>query len=166
MKIAIISDSHDNIPNTEKFLDWASQNNIGTIIHCGDVDSPSLIEETISPKFSGAIHLVYGNASHRDLFEELSDRLGQVNLHGDQGTLVVDGVSIAFCHFPGEANTLSKTGKYKLVFYGHTHKPWTEKIGDTVLVNPGTLGGVFSKASFAVYDTTSHNLELKILEIL
>jgi len=35
-----------------------------------------------------------------------------------------------------------------------------------VLANPGTLAGMFSKATFAVYDTSTNNLELKILERL
>ena len=40
------------------------------------------------------------------------------------------------------------------------------KVGNVILANPGTLGGMFQKASFAVYDTGAKNLELKILETL
>ena len=50
------------------------------------------------------------------------------------------------------------------MFYGHTHKPWFVGKNDIIIANPGTLGGVFYKASFAVLDTDTGKLELKILE--
>ena len=58
------------------------------------------------------------------------------------------------------------SGRYDYVFYGHNHTPWEEKIGNTVVANPGTLAGMFQKATFAVLDTKNKKLELKILEIL
>ena len=180
-KIAIISDSHDNIANTEKFLAWAKKNEIATIIHCGDVSAPSMIKKVIVPMFSGPIHLVHGNVSDRELLKKVCAEFKNVTLHGDEGFLEIshpliplkrdsppqaggEKIKIAFCHFPEAAKELAQSGKYDLVFYGHTHKPWIENIGKTILANPGTLGGMFSKATFAVFDTTTKNLELKILE--
>jgi len=166
MKIAIISDSHDNIPNIEKFLNWINKNKIETIVHCGDVSSPAVIKKEFANKFDGEIHLVHGNVSDRDMLESVCDELENITLHGDEGEIEIDGIKIAFCHYPEVAKELAESGKYNLVFYGHTHKPWIEKIGNVQIVNPGTLGGLFQKASFAVYDTNSSLLELKILELL
>ena len=59
---------------------------------------------------------------------------------------------------------LAESGKYDFVFYGHNHKPWIEEIGETFLANPGTLAGLFNKATFAILDTENKKLELKILE--
>ena len=39
MKIAIISDVHDNIPNLKKVLDYCASNKIEKIICCGDLAS-------------------------------------------------------------------------------------------------------------------------------
>lgn len=164
MKIAILSDSHDNIPNIENFLSWARDNDIDTIIHCGDLASPDMIKQVLIPKFKGEIHLVHGNVSDRDYLEEVCDELDNVTLHGDIGYLEIEGIKIAFCHFPEQAQELAKSGKYSLVFYGHTHKPWIEKVGNTSVSNPGTLGGLFQRASFASYDTSTKNLELIILD--
>ncbi|OGF20453.1 hypothetical protein A2Y83_04865, partial [Candidatus Falkowbacteria bacterium RBG_13_39_14] len=75
-----------------------------------------------------------------------------------------DKIKIAFTHFPWTAKELAETGKYKYVFYGHTHKPWEEHIGDCKLINPGTLAGMFYKASFAVWDVNTDNIELILLE--
>jgi len=166
MKIAIISDTHDNIPNVEKFLSWANDNKIETIIHCGDLAAPSMLKEEFGPKFSGQFHFVHGNVADRELNEKVTQQFKQITLHGDEGELVIDNIKIAFCHRPETAKNLAESDKYDLVFYGHTHKPWIEKINHCQLVNPGTLGGMFQKATFAVFDTETKNLELKVLELL
>lgn len=165
MKIAIISDSHDNVPNIEKFLDWSKTNRIEKIIHCGDVAAPSIIKKVFAPSFSGEMFLVHGNVSDREVLTQICDEFSNVSLMGDEGNLEIVGQKIAFCHFPDQARKLAESGKFNLVFYGHTHKPWMETFNNGCqLINPGTLGGLFQKPSFAVYDTDSKKLELKILE--
>jgi hypothetical protein len=73
---------------------------------------------------------------------------------------------IAFTHFPDIAKKMAQSGKFDLVFYGHTHRPWDEKIGNCHMINPGELAGQFYKPTFAVYDTATGGLQLKILEKL
>ncbi len=166
MLIAIISDTHDNIPNIEKFLSWAMDNKIELIIHCGDLASPETLEELFAP--SGLpLYLVFGNVADRELLPEIIKKFPQIKLHGDAGKLEIDGQKIAFCHHPAQAKELGESNKYNLVFYGHTHKPWMETLPNNCqLINPGTLGGIFNKATFAVYDTIIKNLELKVLELM
>ncbi|MBI3290758.1 metallophosphoesterase family protein [Candidatus Falkowbacteria bacterium] len=164
MKIAIVSDSHDNIPNIEKFLDWADKNSIKAIIHCGDLAAPSVIKKEFAPKFKGQVHFIHGNVADRELNKEVAKEFDHVTLHGDTGTLEIDGVKIAFNHFPWDAKKLAQTGKYDLVFYGHDHKPWEKTVGKTRMLNPGTLAGMFNKATFAVYDTKTGQAELILLE--
>lgn len=172
MKIAIFSDSHDNIPNLEKFLDWCKKNKIRQLIFCGDLCAPSIIEE-IFAKFKNKIHIVFGNVSDRNLETQIASHFKQILHHGDAGEIKVDNKKIAFTHFPQKAKELAQTGRYEIVFYGHTHKPWIEKSKIknqkskiVYLVNPGTLAGMFYKATFATYDTKTDKLELKILEFL
>lgn len=165
MKVAIISDTHDNIPNLEKFLDWANKNDMAMIVHCGDISSVATVA-LMAEKFFGQINLVFGNASDRDGINSMSIKLNNVKVHGDQGEIFTAGKKIAFCHKPEEAKILAAGGQHQIVFYGHTHKPWIESVGNCQLVNPGTLGGMFQKATFAVYDTKSSNLELKVLETI
>ncbi len=175
MKIAIISDTHDNIPNLEKALSWINSQKISLIIHCGDLCAPSILTEVLVPKFSGQIHLIYGNVGDRELLEEKVKEFKNVKFYGDKGEIKIDKKSIAFVHKPEEAKRIGKIGKYDLIFYGHTHKPWEENFKFQIsnskfkivrLVNPGNLAGMFYKATFAVYDTTTDKLELKILETL
>jgi len=175
MLIAIISDTHDNIPNLEKFLNWAKNNSIETIIHCGDLCAPSILTKVLAPSFPGEIHLIYGNVGDRELLQEAVKQLKNVKFYGDFGEIELDNKKIAFVHYPEEAKKLAGKGKYDLVFYGHSHKPWIQKLQtnaenrqrqSVLLVNPGNLAGVFYKPTFAVYDTKTDKLELKILETL
>lgn len=166
MQIAIISDTHDNIPNIEKFLTWLKFQDISLIIHCGDLCAPAILTKILAPNFSGEIHLVYGNVCDRESLKENVKEFKNVKLHGDFGEIEKEGRKIAFVHYPDEGKKLAESQKYDIVFYGHTHKPWEEKMGKTLLVNPGNLAGMFYKATFAIYNTKTNKLELKILEIL
>jgi hypothetical protein len=166
MKIAILSDSHDNVPNMEKALKWINKNKIKLLIHCGDLSAPSMLTKVMAPKFKGQMHFVHGNVGDPELLEKVAKEYKKAAIHGQAGKIVVDKKKIAFTHFPWLGEKLAKSGKYDLVFYGHTHKPWEEKIDGARLINPGTLAGMFYRATFAVYDTKTDKLELKILDRL
>ena len=64
---------------------------------------------------------------------------------------------------PELAKTLAHSGKYKVVFYGHTHIRKIEKIGSTLLVNPGEIMNLNSNPSFIIYN--SENNKIKTIEI-
>lgn len=141
-----------------------SQNGVELIIHCGDLAAPAMLTKVLAPKFSGEIHMVHGNVGDPDLLEQVAMNFSNVTIHGMVGKIEINGKKIAFTHFPEKALELAKKNTFDLVFYGHTHKPWEEKLGDTKLINPGTLAGMFYRATFAVYDSMNDKLELKILD--
>jgi len=152
MKIAIVSDTHNNWTNFKKAIDWIKKEKIQLILHCGDINSREIINDA-QKLFNGEIKYVKGNA---DYGLEIPDKM-EIDLENKK---------IAFTHFPSEAKKMAQSGKYDMVFYGHTHRPWEEKVGNCRFINPGELAGQFYKPSFAVYDTDTDNLELKILEKL
>jgi putative phosphoesterase len=164
MKLAIISDSHDNLPNIYKALDYIKKQGIEIIIHCGDVCAPSALKE-IAKNFSGQIHLVYGNVDGDHLrMENLKAEFQNLKIHGEVGNLKLDGKKIAWIHYPDKAKELARTSQYDVIFYGHTHKPWEEIVNKTHLINPGTLAGMFAKATLAIYDTKTGKAKLVLLE--
>lgn len=166
MKIAIVSDTHDNWPNIEKFLVYIDSQDVDLLIHCGDVCAPSTLEIFLK-KFTQPIHLCFGNVDgDTEGMIELSDKFTNLEVHGEKGNLEVGGKKIAFIHLPEEAKKLADQQTFDLVFHGHTHKPWEEKTGKTRVVNPGNLANMFYKPTFAIYDTKTDKLELKILEQL
>jgi uncharacterized protein len=153
MKIAIVSDTHNNWPNFKKAIEWIKKEKIQLILHCGDIQSQEIIDDA-KKHFGREIKFVKGNADY-----DLPDLPGNLKIE-------FNNKKIGFVHFPNEAKKMAQSGKYDLVFYGHTHRAWDEKIGDCHMINPGELAGQFFKPTFAVYDTATGNLELKILEKL
>lgn len=151
MKIAIISDTHDNLANFLKVINWLNKEKIQLVLHCGDVCRKETLEMALK-NFEGEIKLVSGNA---DLDLENLPEIGEIEIGGKK---------IAFTHYPETAEKLAETGKYDLVFYGHYHWPWEKKVGNCRLINPGNVAGLFYKATFAIYNTENDKLELKILE--
>lgn len=162
MLLVIISDIHDNIPNLEKCLNWCRQNKVANLICCGDITT---IESAryLAQNFPGEIFVVEGNA---EIYQE-SDlkKFKNINYCGAIGINEIAGLNIGFCHEKQKVEKIKELSPFSLgfIFYGHSHKPWLEKDGATIISNPGTLSGVFNSATFAVLDTEKKNLELKIL---
>lgn len=162
MLIAIISDIHDNLPNLKTTLDWCHANKIEKIILCGDTTTLETINY-LAANFSGEIFMVRGNI---ELWEDKEIKsYKNIHYYGVRGIAEINGVAIGFCHEPDNINKLLKTAKSQpeIVFYGHTHKPWLEKRGKTIIANPGNIAGVWHQATFAVWDMENKKLELKIL---
>lgn len=151
MLIAIVSDIHDNLANLKKFLAFAAKTKVKFLLACGDVGQNETLE-FIYANFKGKVLICRGNA----------DNLKTKTLNDWEET-EMEKLKIAFCHFPEKAKELAQSQKYDFVFYGHTHKPWLEKISQCFLANPGNLAGIFYPASFAVLDTKTKELKLKIL---
>lgn len=164
MKFAIISDIHDNLANLEKCLKWCQDNAIESIICLGDLTNSDTLD-FLAKNFKGKINILMGNC---DTYDD-SLVLGYSNLkYFDRkgGKLEVGNKKVGFCHEPYHIKHLFHIDKFDLIFYGHTHKPWESKENNVRLINPGTLGGVFQKSTFAVWDSKEDVLELKILEVL
>ena len=163
MRIVIISDIHDNLVNLEKCLDWCKENKIENIICCGDVTNGETLK-FLSVNFFSDIYLVQGNVEIYD--EDEIKEYGNIKYFGKVGRFELEGKFIGLCHELYLVEKVLKQGKCDTIFYGHTHRPWTSEKHDVKIVNPGTLGGMFEKATFAAWDTKSEKLELKLLDTL
>jgi putative phosphoesterase len=164
MKVAIVSDTHGNVANFKKAVEWINKENILIILHCGDIGMPESLKESLAD-FKGEFFGVLGNMDKDfKVFIDEYNKIKKAKISEDILETEIDKKKIAITHFPDEAKKLAQSGKFDLVFYGHTHRPWDEKVGDCHMINPGELAGQFYKPTFAVYDTLTGNLELKILE--
>ncbi len=169
MKIAIISDSHDNLPNIYKAIEYLGKQNIEHMIHCGDVCAPAVLRE-FGEKFKGEIHVCFGNVDgDQKKDREIAAGLSNITIHGDQGEVELDGLKLGFIHYPDKAREMAQDSgeeNFDFVFYGHDHKAWEEKVGQTTLLNPGTLAGLFAKPTFAILDTENKTAEMIMVEKL
>lgn len=160
MKIAIISDIHNNETNLKKVLDYCEKGNIKTMICCGDLASKDTLD-FFNDNFAGVIHYAFGNMDDDQLRDfEFADKYKNTLLYKSYGQAEIGGKKIAFIHFPEIAKDLCETGKYDFVFYGHTHKPWEETIGSCKMLNPGNVAGEIYPPTFAVWNTDTDKFDL------
>ncbi len=170
MKIAIISDIHNNEVNLKKVLDYCGREKIKTIICCGDLASRETLD-FLNDNFDDVIHYTFGNMDNDQLrnFEhageykntKIYEKFGEAEIAGNPVKPNGHGArKIAFVHFPDVAKKLCETGKYNFVFHGHTHKPWMEKIRNCLMLNPGNVAGEIYLPTFAVWNTENGKFDL------
>jgi putative phosphoesterase len=159
MKIAIASDSHDNIVNLRKCINECNARNISLLIHCGDLISPFMLTEL--SRFNGDVHLIYGNnVGDQHL---ISSRCGtifpSITHHGIMGEIEAGGLKIAFTHYPRQARGLAYEGGYDVVCCGHNHRAGCEQINNTLLINGGQLLGKDEEPGMSILDCDTLQVE-------
>jgi uncharacterized protein len=159
MKIGLISDTHDNIENILKALREFNSRHVDIVLHAGDFVSPIAVESFAGIKLVG----ILGN---NDIdIPGLTSAFNKIRgeLKGEIFEAVYDGMKLVIYHGTSSSKkeSLIKSGKYDMVIYGHTHRKASDKIGRTIVVNPGTAKGWFFGfyATIAIFDTYTRIIE-------
>jgi len=158
MKIAVISDTHDNLDNISKVVSIINEQDVDILIHLGDYVSPFIkrVFDNLNEKIKENFYGVWGNNDGDKPF--LLENLGQIcNIVGRELLAEFGGKKVYAVHDCDEKviNAIAKSGDFNIVLYGHTHSTVTKKLNNGVLVvNPGEACGYLSQnASFAIVDT-------------
>ncbi len=152
MRIAIMSDSHDNIWKLEKALPHLLGAEV--VLHCGDLIAPFMLIRLIKGSGGKPVHVVWGNNDgDKVLLGEVAASAENIHLHGEFAELEIDGLKIAMNHYPKIARSLAYSGRYDLVCYGHDHTAHEEMVGHTLLLNPGELMGMKGRSTLAILET-------------
>ena len=160
MKVAVFSDVHDNLVRWREAAEIVKREKIKISFCCGDIGDLDTVSE-VAKSFK-TLYLALGNLDFKiknasGLFPD------NVVFAPDFGEVVLANRKIAYVHNNRKAKQLAESGRYDIVFYGHTHTPWEEKIGKTLLINPGEVAGQFGRASFCIYNLRAMKAELNIL---
>lgn len=159
MKIGLMSDTHNNVQNTQRALATFKARGITKLIHCGDLTAPDIML-----LFAGwDVTFVFGNMDNR---AELLDAASVAGVRPPQVTQIVDAgdASIAVTHGDNSAEMFRlKIGrKYAYLCHGHTHERHNEYDSGYGLriINPGALGGSKPQTrSIAILDTATGEVE-------
>lgn len=136
MKIAILSDIHDNLWNLKAAL--AAVHDSDVLLCCGDLCSPFVMDELA--RFPRDVHIVFGN-NDADLFRITRKSTDRVRVYGEFFEAELGGKRFAMNHFDYLARPIAASGLYDVVCYGHNHRFAVERTGKTVLINPGPIMG-------------------------
>ena len=137
MRLAIISDIHDNLWNLAAAIDHLS-GSADALICCGDLCSPFVMD--VLARFPGPVDIVFGN-NDADLYRITKKSSDRVRVHGELFETELDGRKIAVNHFDYLARPMAASGLYDLVCYGHNHNLSVSHLGRTLTVNPGPIMG-------------------------
>jgi putative phosphoesterase len=158
MRIAVCSDIHDNIWKLEAAL--PGMNRANALVFCGDFCAPFTLTQ-LARGFEGPVHAVFGNNDGDQwLLSKMAGEAGNITLHGQLAELEIGGLSIAVSHYPEIARGLASSGLYDIVCYGHDHTLNQERIGDTLLINPGEIMGRFGRSTYVIVDSGDRSVEV------
>ena len=163
MRVAVLSDIHDNLWNLAAAIDYVSPA-AEALICCGDLCSPFVMDQLA--RFAGRVHIVFGN-NDADLFRITRKSSDRVRVHGEFFETVLDGRKVAVNHFDYIARPIAASGLYDIVCYGHNHEFSVARVGRTLAINPGPIMGArFPRgrwedvaATFVMVDTESEEVE-------
>ncbi|MDA0750376.1 MAG: YfcE family phosphodiesterase [Verrucomicrobia bacterium] len=152
MKIGILSDIHDQLPQLKKALVAIQETD--ALLCCGDLCSPFVIK-ALGEGYQKPIHVVFGN-NDGDLFRitQNSKAYPQIQLHGELAELTFNDVRFGMNHFDNIARVLAESGRYDVVCFGHNHRFELTQTGDCQLINPGEVyGGLTGNSTLVIYNT-------------
>jgi putative phosphoesterase len=164
VRIAVFSDSHDQIAHLEAALAAARAAGAEMLLHCGDLCAPFMLDR-LGKGFGGPIHVVFGNNDGDGrLLQAIAAKHSHLTLHGIYAELNAGDRAVAMIHYPEPARRIAQSGQFALVCYGHNHQKHAETVGDTWLANPGELLGMQGPPTWGLYDTATHDFALHPLE--
>ncbi len=164
MRIGLLSDSHNNLPNLRAALEILRQAKISEIIHCGDLTELETALQLVEFK----ITYVYGNGDW--MANQVHDALLSFNPENFSGPSFqgrIGNVKVAAVH--GHQSSLLEEvitcGEFAYVFHGHSHLRRDVRIGQTRVINPGALGGLHrEERSLAILDLDNDQLTYHLLK--
>lgn len=144
MKLGLLSDTHGNLAATAEAARLMIKQEVGAVIHCGDIGGEEVLTElaALLHPLNIPLFAVLGNM---DLpatdWRFFPSALG-VELKGRFGEIELDNYRIAFLHGdqPRRLHDALQSGLFDLVFTGHTHRPHDRIEGSTRWINPGSAG--------------------------
>jgi len=141
MIIGILSDTHGDVKRTVKAIAALKRHRPKQVIHCGDIGSDAVLTELAAGFADPQIPVtcVFGNVDGWD--DPLTSHWTHVWVAGRFAELELDGKKAAVIHGDDfmRLRAVIDSGRYELVFTGHTHQRADEREGPTRIINPGAL---------------------------
>ena len=166
MRIAIISDIHENFHNLILALSDMNGQSIDRILCLGDLMNSGIAKVLAIQEVP--VYMIWGNNDGEKVDITVASKEEGSSLTVSNNTydfITIDNRKIFITHYNDLAVPMAHSGLYDAVFYGHDHLKNIEKINDCWVVNPGELAASKTGiASYAIYDTASNSIEIITVE--
>ncbi len=162
MKIAVISDIHDNAHNLVMALEQIKKYNVEEIIFLWDFCGAAIAGMLSAVPVK--VRAIFGNNDgDKSLITKFSlAEWSNLEIWFDVfDTIEIDGRKIFLSHYPLLAKPMAKSWDFDAVFYGHNHLKNKKMIWNCLVLNPGEVGAYKTWiATFAIYDTETNDAEI------
>lgn len=163
MKIAILSDIHENYHNLVLFCKKVKEIKVDQVICLGDFCNKGMAKILASTKIP--TFAVWGNNDAQKMeISHLTESYLNFKTSLTDNTFdffELDGRKFFLTHWPNLVDSMAKSGDFDAVFYGHTHRFQNEKFKNCLVLNPGEISShVSGKCTFAIYDTEKNEAEI------
>lgn len=137
MRIGVVSDTHDRLPNVERIVDLFAAAGVARVVHTGDVTQAKTL--AVLARLGAPVVGVWGNNDlERDRLETAAARNG-FDFAESGRELVWEGVRILVVHDPRELDR--RLAGHSLALHGHDHRHRIERRGGALVLNPGECAG-------------------------
>jgi putative phosphoesterase len=169
VKIGVISDTHDDIENTEKAINIFNLMKVDHVFHAGDYIYPGMISLFKKLDKETKFYGVRGNNDGElvGIVRQFDENKNAIFLN-EFGKLIISSKKIGIYHGTNSdlSESLAESQLFDILILGHTHFKKIEKMGKTLVLNPGALNkNFFSKKngdypSVIIYDEKRKLAEL------
>jgi uncharacterized protein len=160
MKIAIISDTHDNLNAISALGKKLVEIKPEYILHAGDFCAPFTVRAI--KLFGIPMKAVFGNNDgDKPLLTQAAEGFADIKVASylfELGTR-----KFALMHYQDSVNSLAASKQFDVIIYGHTHK-LDIRTDPCLIINPGELCGWLTRRSTAVILDTD-TLTTEIIEV-
>jgi putative phosphoesterase len=135
MKIAILSDTHDNLTKIDQAARIINEKKPDWVLHLGDWCAPFSVLRLGAKNLKSVLG---NNDGDLLLLAKTIESLGG-ELLGEFAVLEMAGKKLALLHgqHPTMVEALAASGRFDYLLVGHTHQRSEEKVGKTLIINPG-----------------------------
>lgn len=137
MKIAIISDTHDNTPAIVWIIEYLNEHKIEVALHAGDMINPGILYR-FRDHYQGHLHFVFGNNDGEQALAERRAQMAEnITCHLQEMRLEIEGVAFFMNHYSSISESMAKSGEFAVCIGGHDHLYRVTKHGKSQFINPG-----------------------------
>jgi len=162
MKIAIISDIHENFYNLVSFYEKIEQSNVEQILCLWDLMNNGIAK--ILAHSGIPVQMIWWNNDGSKVAitkTSLSQRSKLSVAEESFDIFEIAGRKLFLTHYPVLARPMAKSWDFDAVFFGHTHSSFSQQVGDCLLLNPWEIStNKTGQATFALYDSDTNLAEI------
>jgi putative phosphoesterase len=162
MKVAVISDIHDNGHNLIEAIKIIKEKGIEEIIALGDFCYPGIIRYFVTTGLK--FRCIFGNndGDKVGLYQMAQSTEGRIHFsRWEFDEYEIETKKIYVQHHNEYAHEIALSGKFDAVLYGHDHQYHNETLqNNCLLFNPGEICGlVTGSTSFGIWDSDTNTAE-------